>query len=499
MRKLYAMLLLLFSIGTIAHAQQLLGTATLIGGNEYQLTTEGNYSGQSGGVWKNGTFMLSTPFTINAQLNFGRFGEAPTGVLDPTAAGDFKTGADGIAFVLSGLSYIGGPGEGIGYRRFGAPTFTAEFDTWRNLNPATEGVNNHDPAGGEDHMAFTRGGNPDHGAAQNLSFTPRLLPNIEDNQWHNVMISWNPGTGLSVSFDGGAPMFALAADVVNEFGGNPNALVTWGFTGGTFSGVNDQRVRVNFAGQCPTSVSVSSSALPALDACHNANTIFLGYGPQCVTFTATATPTVSGNTYTWYRTGSSTPLGTGNPFTFCPTAAGTYNVYVVVSNGSCTPVSSANSAISISVIDIRCGKNNQNKVNVCHKENGVHGNGTIGDNSHTNCVGVDAVPAHLAHGDCLGECPNGNRTMPVEVKEETKMSPNGLSVYPNPSYGNVQVNLGGASGEIQIINDRGIVVEKRTTKGSQSVSLDLKKYGKGMFLVKFISGESVQTSKVLVQ
>ena len=59
----------------------------------------------------------------------------------------------------------------------------------------------------------------------------------------------------------------------------------------------------------------------------------------------------------------------------------------------------------MTVADIRCGKDNQNKVNVCHKPNG-NGNGVNGTNGGpiALCVAASAVPAHLAHGDCLGEC-----------------------------------------------------------------------------------------------
>jgi hypothetical protein len=191
-------------------------------------------------------------------------------------------------------------------------------------------------------------------------------------------------------------------------------------------------------------------------------------------------------------------VGTGATFT--PTQAGTY--YVVGTNGQCT-ASTEGTAAEITVIDIRCGKDGQDKVYVCHKLNGVHGNGTIGDNSHTLCVSVNAVPAHLAHGDCLGQCPNGNRPAApaATVVEPVTQVQQTLGVYPNPSRGQVQVNLGiaNAKSQIYIINSKGTIVERKAAGTAKSFSFDLKKYGAGVYMVKIVTGNSEQTTKVIVQ
>jgi hypothetical protein len=44
----------------------------------------------------------------------------------------------------------------------------------------------------------------------------------------------------------------------------------------------------------------------------------------------------------------------------------------------------------------------QEKVLICHRPPGNP------ENAHTISVSPNAVPAHLAHGDTLGPCPNGN-------------------------------------------------------------------------------------------
>jgi hypothetical protein len=131
------------------------------------------------------------------------------------------------------------------------------------------------------------------------------------------------------------------------------------------------------------------------------NTIYLGYGPQSVTLTATG-----GTTYSW------TPLdglscADCNATEVSPTVTTTYTVTVTNEYG-CT----ASASVTIYVIDVRCG-NNMDKVLVCHKEN-------------TLCLAPNAAEARLKHGAYLGPClKNG---MIETVDPETLI----LENYPNP-------------------------------------------------------------------
>jgi len=50
----------------------------------------------------------------------------------------------------------------------------------------------------------------------------------------------------------------------------------------------------------------------------------------------------------------------------------------------------ARDTVTVSVIDVRCG-DKKDKVFVCHKDKMI-------------CISPNAVPAHLAHGDKLGNC-----------------------------------------------------------------------------------------------
>lgn len=504
MRKLYSFLFaLLATFGAAAQLTLVQGnpptyTPTLSGG-VYTLTGETPYfGGQANGVWQMTPISLTAPFSVCANLNFGRFSASNPDPANPSGNAvngvDFGTGADGIAFVLSPTAYVGQTGEEMGY---GSTTltnppvytplnaFAVEFDTWQN-NAGGGNRNLNDMS--TDHMAFMRKGQTNHADPLNTLVPAVSLGEIEDNMWHNVRIEWNPATGMTVTFDGGATMTMSAAAVLASFAPGTTSVM-WGFNAGTGLGTNMQQVEiVSCAVACSLTVDAS---LPALS-CDGANTLYLGYGPQSVT----ATSNQAGTTFVWYRNGTpDVQVGTGATFT--PTQAGSY--YVVATNGACT-ASTEGAATEITVIDIRCGNN---KVYVCHKQNGTHGNGTIGDNAHTLCVSVNAVPAHLAHGDCLGQCPPvGGRPAPIVSEEEqVPQGAHATTVYPNPSRGQVQVSLGSsnAKAQIQIVNSRGVVVETKVAGNAQNFSFDLRKYGVGVYLVKVVTGNEVKTTKVVVQ
>ena len=112
---------------------------------------------------------------------------------------------------------------------------------------------------------------------------------------------------------------------------------------------------------------------------HAPNTIYLGFGPQSVTLSAS-----SGTSYSW----SSNPAGFSssvqNP-TVSPLQTTTYTVTVTNSFGCLSTA-----CVTISVLDWRCGINNT-KIMLCH-------------NDHTICVASSAVSSHLDHGDYLGGC-----------------------------------------------------------------------------------------------
>jgi hypothetical protein len=182
------------------------------------------------------------------------------------------------------------------------------------------------------------------------------------------------GLGLDVSsFDCGDIGANIVMLTVTDIHGNTSACAA----------------TVHVVGVIPT---CSITAIPANTTYTGGvpTTIYLGYGPQSVTLSASGT---GGGpfTYSWAGAGTLSCANCAAPV-FAPTAQGNYIFFVTVTNSyGCTVVCE----ITICVIDIRVpgGNANNQKVNLCH------GNKTTQSpiNSVTNHIGNHA-------GDYLGQC-----------------------------------------------------------------------------------------------
>jgi hypothetical protein len=132
--------------------------------------------------------------------------------------------------------------------------------------------------------------------------------------------------------------------------------------------------------------------------------LYLGYGPQAVTLTASG-----GTTYSWSPAVGLSSTNTAETV-FTPTQPGVYTFTVMVMEGEC----SATASVTITVIDVRCGPQNS-KVMVCHKGKML-------------CLPPQAVKAHLDHHpeDRLGNC-SGPEAQPAQASLLASWR-----AYPNP-------------------------------------------------------------------
>ena len=189
------------------------GSATNISFEGYsnciQLTAA--ITGQAGCAWYPVQVDFSQAFEHNFNLYFG------------TIQG--QAGADGMAIIyqINGIPTCGVSGAGIGYQGIGN-SWAIEFDTYQNGPPYIDPV--------EDHTAISINGD--------LSFHPSgpvTLGYISDDEFHDVVVNWEPATQrFRVWFDGDL-VHDLIYDIVNQvFGGQ--TMVWWGVSASTGGAVN---------------------------------------------------------------------------------------------------------------------------------------------------------------------------------------------------------------------------------------------------------------------
>lgn len=212
-------LILLLFITPLLRAQPgtyiLNGSATQDDCHCYTLTQAVNTQG--GSVWNANKISLDNPFDFTFSVYLGC-----------TDA----NGADGIVFMLQPLSTsIGTTGEGMGFQGI-VPSVGIPLDTWQNGNL-------NDPA--FDHISIQLNGNPNHAADPVPPMQASATnANIEDCQWHELRIRWDPVTKkLATWFDGAARVEATIDLVATVFNNDPN--VFWGFSGATGGANNLQR------------------------------------------------------------------------------------------------------------------------------------------------------------------------------------------------------------------------------------------------------------------
>jgi len=208
-----------------------------------------------------------------------------------------------------------------------------------------------------------------------------------------------------------------------------------------------------------------------------ANTIYLGYGPQSLTLSASVPSGFPPYTYAW-SPGSST----NNSIIVSPTATTTYTVTIKNAFGCAVSVSK-----TITVKDIRDGS--KNKVFICH-------------NGHTESVSVNAVPAFLVQNDQLGDCETEHARSTVNAENQL---PNQPELYPNPAANLAIISLKLERDEhirISVFDLQGrkaIRESERIFKaGLQQVILNISQLNSGTYFARITYGSTVNLVKMVV-
>jgi hypothetical protein len=152
------------------------------------------------------------------------------------------------------------------------------------------------------------------------------------------------------------------------------------------------------------------------------------------------------------------------------------------------------------------GKNR--KVTVCH-------------NGHPICISINALPAHLAHGDYLGDCNTEPHNMPRNCldnknsgtgtgnkKSATVEEANpgilpeasGLHIYPNPVKDQLTISLGENKLNItraDLIDFSGRIVKTIIFSGSTETTISCDNLTEGMYILR-LKGDRVINEKFII-
>lgn len=278
--------------GELLAQYQVNGSASQTSCNCFELTPDQPNLG--GSVWNVNQIDLNNPFDLNFEVWLG---------CD-------EWGADGIGFVLQPVNVNqGGISSSLGFGGI-IPSLVVEIDTWPN------DVTMADPP--EDHIAIHQNGNTDHLSPDNLSgpvAASSTQNDIEDCQWHDVQITWNPTiNSLAVYFDG-VFRTSYTGDIINNiFGGDPT--VYWGWTAGTGGASADQA----FCNTLEPDFNLVGNT-----ACEDIPVQFED---------ASITSTDNITNYSWNFGDGNT--GTGNPVSHTYVNSGNYDVELTITAEGCT-------------------------------------------------------------------------------------------------------------------------------------------------------------------
>ena len=200
------------SPGTCFSQYVMNGSATKDSCNCYTLTTP--TINQTGSVWQGTKINLNDSFDYSLKVFLG------------CSPG----GADGVAFVLQPVSTnVGALGEGWGFEGI-TPSIGISLDTYQNTgDPAYDNIAIH--ANGDINNTNDLAGPIPASATSD---------NIEDCNWHDFRIKWDPSTHtLSTWFDG-VFRLSIQKDLVSDIFSN-DPMVYWGFSGSTGLAYNLQK------------------------------------------------------------------------------------------------------------------------------------------------------------------------------------------------------------------------------------------------------------------
>ncbi len=251
----------------------------------------------------------------------------------------------------------------------------------------------------------------------------------------------------------------------------------------------------------PVSISATASVTPLYPfPGQEIQTIYLGYSSSAQSESISMAAPSGGTapySYSWKQSGCnsttlSTLSNTANSYTFSPTSSmicrsDSDNVFTFVITTTDAHGCTVSKTKKINVVDPFVG----NKIMICHRP---PGNPT---NTQMLTVSANAIPAHLGHGDNLGNCAEfQGRTAKASEEQAVK-------VYPNPTAGQFRVELSSISehAEVTVMDVQGRMIARQVLSNDQGrvVAFDLSQFSAGMYLIQVQNGDMNYRTKIIVQ
>lgn len=112
-------------------------------------------------------------------------------------------------------------------------------------------------------------------------------------------------------------------------------------------------------------------------------------------------------------------------------------------------------------------------------------------NGHTICVSVNAVKAHLSHGDKLGECKNEEHPGGKRISEKPKEPP--FKIYPNPARERITIRFDNeyncGSNRVELTDFYGKLIKTFNIKDNSDLTIDRNNLHSGKYYIRLIGNE----------
>lgn len=250
------------------------------------------------------------------------------------------------------------------------------------------------------------------------------------------------------------------------------------------------------------SVSIAPLALSGLNTCEPDAHLVIGYGNQNgVNLNGSVSGGTGPYTYTWTPASGLSSTTIPNPV-FMPNLTSGCAFYTL--DLSITDINGCSGSASITVKAVnvlgpQLG-NSPRKVMICHRTHGVNQSVQIE-------VSQNAVPAHLAHGDCLGSCTPLCGLAFKNIQHDHndfEHEEEAMRIYPNPNNGEFEIELLNWKDEtavVEIYDQLGkLIYTENPIQAAQHINLNLDYLSSGIYYVKVnLNQEVLGTSKIVIE